>query len=74
MERHEEHGRTRYRPAGGLGVAADMVRGSVVAQDEAVAVDDGRREAFDAAYEAIEGRRGFCLKCIAELERQCSSA
>ena len=57
-----------------LGVAADMVRGSVVAQDEAVAVDDGRREAFDAAYEAIEGRRGFCLKCIAELERQCSSA
>ena len=57
-----------------LGVAAHMVRGSVVAQDEAVAVDDGRREAFDAAYEAIEGRRGFCLKCIAELERQCSSA
>jgi hypothetical protein len=30
--------------------------------------DDARWEAFEAAYEAIEGRRGFCLKCVAELE------
>ncbi len=41
--------------------------------EEAVRVDDGRWEAFDAAYEAIEGRRGFCLKCLAELEHQYSS-
>jgi hypothetical protein len=30
--------------------------------------DDARWEAFEAAYQAIEGRRGFCLKCVAELE------
>jgi len=41
--------------------------------EEAIKVDDGRWEAFDAAYEAIEGRRLFCLKCVAELERQCAS-
>jgi len=41
--------------------------------DEAVEVTDGRIEAFEAAYEAIEGRRVFCLKCLAELEAQCSS-
>jgi hypothetical protein len=41
--------------------------------DEAVMVDDGRMEAFEAAYNAIEGRRQFCLKCVAELERQNSS-
>jgi len=37
---------------------------------EALNIDDGRWEAFDAAYEAIEGRRVFCLKCFAELEHQ----
>jgi hypothetical protein len=42
--------------------------------EDALKVDDGRWEACEAAYEAIEGRRGFCLKCIAELERQYSSA
>jgi hypothetical protein len=41
--------------------------------DEAIMVDDGRREAFEAAYNAIESRRLFCLKCVAELERQSSS-
>jgi hypothetical protein len=41
--------------------------------EEAVMVDDGRWEAFEAAYEAIEGRRVFCLKCLAELERRHSS-
>ena|SRR5579875_1147811 len=35
---------------------------------EIVGVTDGRMEAFETAYEAIEGRRGFCLKCLAELE------
>jgi hypothetical protein len=34
--------------------------------EEALDIDDGRWEAFDAAYQAIEGRRGFCLKCFAE--------
>ena len=41
--------------------------------EEAVMIDDGRWEAISAAYEAIEGRRAFCLKCLAELERQYSS-
>jgi hypothetical protein len=36
--------------------------------EEVVGVTDGRMEAFETAYEAIEGRRGFCLKCLAELE------
>jgi len=38
--------------------------------EELVEVDDGRLEAFEAAYKAIEGRRLFCVKCVAELERQ----
>jgi hypothetical protein len=38
--------------------------------EQAVAVEDGRWEAFDAAYSALEGRRSFfCLKCLAERER-----
>jgi len=41
--------------------------------EDAIDIDDGRWEAFEEAYKAIEGRRGFCLKCVAELERQCSS-
>jgi hypothetical protein len=42
--------------------------------EDVVMVDDGRwEEAFYAAYDAIEGRRVFCLKCVAELERQYSS-
>jgi hypothetical protein len=41
--------------------------------EEAVKIDDGRWEASEAAYDAIEGRRAFCLKCVAELERQYSS-
>ncbi len=40
--------------------------------EEVVTVDDGRMEAFEAAYNRIEGRRAFCLKCVADLE--CSSA
>jgi len=35
---------------------------------ESVRIADGRWEAFETAYEAIEGRRLFCLKCLAELE------
>jgi hypothetical protein len=31
-------------------------------------VDGARWEAFSAAYDAIEGRRTYCLKCVAELE------
>ena len=38
--------------------------------DEIIAVTDDRMEAFEEAYQAIESRRGFCLKCIAELEGQ----
>ncbi len=38
--------------------------------EKIVEVNDGRMEAFEAAYEAIEGRRGFCLNCLAELEGQ----
>ncbi|ATQ68275.1 MULTISPECIES: hypothetical protein [Methylosinus] len=38
--------------------------------EEVVEVTDGRMEAFEVAYEAIEGRRVFCLKCLAELESQ----
>jgi hypothetical protein len=41
--------------------------------DEAVMVNDGRWEAYETAYNAIEGRRLFCLKCVAELESQSST-
>jgi hypothetical protein len=36
--------------------------------EEVIMVEDGRLEACKAAYMAIEGRRAFCLKCVAELE------
>jgi hypothetical protein len=36
--------------------------------EESVQIVDGRWDAFEAAYEAIEGRRAFCLKCLAELD------
>jgi len=42
--------------------------------EDALRVDDGRWEAFDAAYHAIEGRRLFCVKCVEELECKSSSA
>jgi hypothetical protein len=42
--------------------------------EDSVRIDDGRWEAFEAAYGAIEGRRSYCLKCIAELEQQNASA
>jgi len=38
--------------------------------EKIVEVSDGRVEACQAAYEAIESKRAFCLKCVAELERQ----
>jgi hypothetical protein len=41
--------------------------------ETALKVHDGRWEAFEAAYETIEGRRAYCLKCVSELEHQCSS-
>jgi hypothetical protein len=41
--------------------------------EEVIMVDDGRLQAFEAAYNALEGRRLFCLKCVAELELQYSS-
>jgi hypothetical protein len=41
--------------------------------EESVMIVDGRWEAFEAAYNAIEGRRLFCFKCFAELERENSS-
>ena len=39
-------------------------------REELIEVDDGRLQALEAAYKAIEGRRLFCVKCAAELERQ----
>ena len=42
--------------------------------EEAVMINDGRWDAFQISYEAIEGRRTFCLKCLAELERECAVA
>jgi len=33
-------------------------------------VNDARWGAFEAAYDALEDRQAFCLKCVAELERQ----
>jgi hypothetical protein len=38
--------------------------------EESVKIIDGRWEACETAYDAIEGRRSCCLKCVAELERQ----
>jgi hypothetical protein len=39
--------------------------------EDIIDVTDGRLEAYEKAYDAIEGRRMFCLKCIAELEEGC---
>ena len=36
-------------------------------------VDNAHWKAYEAAYNALEGRRAFCLKCVAELERQNAS-
>jgi len=38
--------------------------------DEAVEITDGR---WEAAYNALEGRQVFCLKCITDSERQPSA-
>ncbi|MGK9231208.1 hypothetical protein KXS07_06225 [Inquilinus limosus] len=35
--------------------------------EEAIDVDDGRWEAYEAACERLEGRRIFCVKCVSEL-------
>lgn len=32
--------------------------------------DDPRWPSYEAAYDAMEGRRAFCSKCFAELERK----
>ncbi|MGO1080937.1 hypothetical protein [Inquilinus sp. CA228] len=37
--------------------------------EEAIDVEDGRWEAFEAAYERMEGRGLFCVKCVEELKR-----
>lgn len=36
--------------------------------EESAKMDDSRWQAFEAAYEAVKGRRSHCLKCVAELE------
>jgi len=36
--------------------------------EEMISVEDGRMEAYEETYEAIEGRRMFCAKCLSELE------
>ena|SRR5262245_4433941 len=46
---------------------------AVLPMGAALDVDDGRWEAFAVAYGAIEGRRAYCLKYVAELEHRCSS-
>jgi hypothetical protein len=38
--------------------------------EQLVGINDGRLEALEAAYNAIESRAIFCVKCVAELERQ----
>lgn len=35
--------------------------------EEAIDVEDGRWEAYEAAYERLEARSIFCVKCVAEL-------
>ncbi len=42
--------------------------------EELVELTDGRIEAFETAYGAIEGRRTFCSRCFAELEAQSPAA
>jgi hypothetical protein len=41
--------------------------------EKIIDVNDGRLEAYETAYDAIEGREAFCLKCVAELEGQNAS-
>jgi hypothetical protein len=41
--------------------------------EELADVDDVRWEASEEAYDALEDRQAFCLKCVAELERHNSS-
>jgi hypothetical protein len=41
--------------------------------EDRIEITDGRWEAFEAAYGAIEGRQLFCLKCIAEIDQRNSS-
>jgi hypothetical protein len=36
--------------------------------EKSAKIVDGRWEAFEAAYEAIEGRRLICWKCLSEIE------
>jgi len=36
--------------------------------EKRIDVTDGRWEAFHVAYDAIENRRAYCLKCVSELE------
>jgi hypothetical protein len=43
-----------------------------LALEEQVKTDDGCWEAIEKAYESIERRSTFCLKCLAELEGQAS--
>jgi hypothetical protein len=35
---------------------------------DALEITDGRWEAYEQAYDALEGRKTFCSKCLAELE------
>jgi hypothetical protein len=37
-------------------------------EEQLDALDPDAEEALDAAYHVIEGRRVFCVKCVAELE------
>jgi hypothetical protein len=41
--------------------------------DEFLDIDDGSIAPLEKAYEGIKGRRVFCSKCIAEIERRKSS-
>ena len=40
--------------------------------DELIQIEKHRLEALESAYQAIEGRRGFCWECFAERQRACS--
>jgi hypothetical protein len=42
-------------------------------EDEHIEELANAQEAFMTAYNAIEGRRLYCEKCVAELEREASS-
>lgn len=38
--------------------------------DAMARADDDQWKAFEAAYNALEGRRSFCVECVAALERK----